>query len=189
LAEVVDERAELQRDTVIENAVEGTDSGDDHAGDDDAGDDDAGDDDAPVIHLPDPSLGTDATGEVRKRTRRGSRGGRNRRKKPAGAAANGAVAVVDAEDEPLEHVEPELAVVEDEAVVADAIVAEEESVVEEAVAEEPVLEEPVLEQAVLEEPVVEEPGAEEAEVDVADDAPDGEWTYTPMSDWGLDDRR
>ena len=39
------------------------------------------------------------------------------------------------------------------------------------------------------------PGGKPKEVDFAEngngdeEAPDGEWTYTPMSDWGLDDRR
>ena len=45
---------------------------------------------APVIHLPDREL-TDEDGEAptaaKKRTRRGSRGGKNRRKKPAAATA------------------------------------------------------------------------------------------------------
>src|SRR5207247_2376544 len=47
----------------------------------------------PVIHLPDPDLGRDGnltadegdeSTPAKKRTRRGTRGGRNRRKKPAG---------------------------------------------------------------------------------------------------------
>ncbi|HEX3807446.1 MAG TPA: Rne/Rng family ribonuclease, partial [Gaiellaceae bacterium] len=45
----------------------------------------------PVIHLPDRELGAeengDGTAPPKKRTRRGSRGGKNRRKKPAGAGA------------------------------------------------------------------------------------------------------
>ena len=168
LTEVVEERADVQRDAAIETEADAETDGD--------GDDGEA---APVIHLPDPSLGTDGSGEVRKRTRRGSRGGRNRRKKPVGAAANGAVSVVDADAEPDlvgdiqddEHDEPELVIVEE-------VVVEEEA--------------PAEAEAAVEEEVVEEEAVAEADIDdepVEEAAADGEWTYTPMSDWGLDDRR
>ena len=46
---------------------------------------------APVIHVPDRELGAEANGDgatpAKKKTRRGSRGGRNRKKKPAGTTA------------------------------------------------------------------------------------------------------
>jgi len=58
----------------------------------------------PVIHLPDRELGAEEDGEepsapAKKRTRRGSRGGRNRRKKTGTAAGAGATATVEAEPE------------------------------------------------------------------------------------------
>jgi ribonuclease G len=59
--------------------------------------------DGPVIHMPDRELGTedgDGTAPAKKRTRRGSRGGKNRRKKPAGETAT-ATATIEAEA-PLE---------------------------------------------------------------------------------------
>jgi ribonuclease G len=77
----------------------------------------------PKIHVPDPTLGREADGtepepepaapeaeapsedgaapKPRKKTRRGSRGGRNRRKKPAAASANGG--------DPVEGAEPAMA--------------------------------------------------------------------------------
>ncbi len=92
----------------------------------------------PVIHLPERDLGSESDGEPddgaasptpRKRTRRGSRGGRGRKKKTA--AATGA-----------------------------ALVTEAPAPVEEAVEPAP------------------EPGA---------NGSDGDWGYTPMSEWGMDD--
>ncbi|HST17541.1 MAG TPA: Rne/Rng family ribonuclease, partial [Gaiellaceae bacterium] len=92
----------------------------------------------PVIHVPDRSLGTDEDAEAadapRKRTRRGTRGGKNRKKK---TAASGATAV------------------------------ETESVVDaKAEAEE-----------------APEPAPAEAN---GDGDREGDWGYTPMSEWGLD---
>ncbi len=59
-----------------------------------------GDGGGPVIHVPDRALGADGDGDgpaaPRKRTRRGTRGGRNRKKKPA---ADGATAAVEAPDD------------------------------------------------------------------------------------------
>jgi ribonuclease G len=80
----------------------------------------------PKIHVPDPTLGREADGEEpepaaaeaevpsedgeapkpRKKTRRGSRGGRNRRKKPAAASANGGDPVAGAEPAGAEQPEP-----------------------------------------------------------------------------------
>jgi len=80
----------------------------------------------PKIHVPDPTLGREADGEEpepaaaeaeapsedgeapkpRKKTRRGSRGGRNRRKKPAAASANGGDPVAGAEPAAAEQPEP-----------------------------------------------------------------------------------
>src|SRR5581483_5396408 len=65
---------------------------------------------APVIHVPDREL-TDDDAEpatpTKKRTRRGSRGGRNRRKKTAAVGADGATATATAEAEPEPGPEPE----------------------------------------------------------------------------------
>jgi len=137
----------------------------------------------PVIHVPDRDLGRDddedstdstepsANGDApvpeKKKTRRGTRGGRNRRKKPAAATATpdaddatGAVATLEA-DEPSEPIEA----------------------VE--VAEQPV-EVPLAEEA----PVAEEaPPPDEQPQANRDGDDEGEWTYTPMSEWGIEDER
>ena len=109
---------------------------------------------APVIHLPARDLdgeGEDgAVAPVKKKTRRGSRGGKNRRKKPAGAAA--ATAEADAEvDAEVETVELEV----EEAPEPEAL-----------------------------EPVAAEPPAPERD---PSENGDGDWGYTPMSQWGLDE--
>jgi hypothetical protein len=87
-----------------------------------------------VIHVPDRELGASENGEtpspVKKKTRRGSRGGKNRRKK-TGAATSGTVAAA-----------------------TQAPAAEPEA------AREP------------------EPPSENG---------DGDWGYTPMSEWGMDE--
>jgi ribonuclease G len=108
----------------------------------------------PVIHVPDRALEGAAEGDdgdgvapVRKKTRRGSRGGKNRRKKPVGA---GGAAVATAEPEAADGTEE----------IADAEVSDAE------VADTP-------------EPVVPEPESSENG--------DGDWGYTPMSQWGLDE--
>jgi hypothetical protein len=57
----------------------------------------------PVIHVPGRELGSengDAPAPVKKKTRRGSRGGKNRRKTPAAAAAAGTSVAATAEAEP-----------------------------------------------------------------------------------------
>jgi ribonuclease G len=113
----------------------------------------------PVIHVPDRELGTEENGDgpatpAKKRTRRGSRGGRNRKKKPVavGAEANGT------EPDELEDLE-----------AAPELEAE----------PEPASEEPEI--AAEPEPEAEpKPEPESAE--------DGDWGYTPMSEWGLDEK-
>ncbi|HVV57707.1 MAG TPA: Rne/Rng family ribonuclease [Gaiellaceae bacterium] len=129
----------------------------------------------PVIHVPGRELEEEAgDGEaapVKKRTRRGSRGGRNRRKRTTAAAdgaltAEGAVAadgaVDDGEDEP-----GDLA----------AELAHEAS----TNGSEPEAVEAELEPEPEPEPEAETPEAE------AEREESGDWAYTPMSDWGLDD--
>jgi hypothetical protein len=84
--------------------------------------------------------------------------------------------------EPVEHEEDELVVAELEPVIENHVAVE----VDEVVIDEVVDEEPADEEPADDEPV--EADAPEAEpVEAA--AANGEWTYTPMSDWGLDDRR
>jgi len=123
----------------------------------------------PVIHMPDRDLGdsdsepaeadaseipADENGAdpaaPKKRTRRGSRGGKNRRKKPAGAGTAVAELGTDV------ATEPEAGPVSDDAETP-------------ADAEETA-------------PPAEDNGA-------SDSAPDdGDWGYTPMSQWGLDEK-
>ena len=119
----------------------------------------------PVIHVPGRDLGTedgDAPAPVKKKTRRGSRGGKNRKKK-TGAATGVGVALATAEavaDPPTDELEPE----------AEAL-AVEEAAVEEALAPEAPSKEPETE------PKTEEPSQNG----------DGDWGYTPMSQWGIDE--
>ncbi len=128
----------------------------------------------PVIHLPGRELngdeaaddGDSPTAPAKKRTRRGSRGGKNRRKKPAvagEAAATGTLAsdVDDAETPEADAVfEPQ---------------AEPDAAVEPEDDHEPKSEpEPEAKPAVEPEP----------EPEAAAENGDGEWTYTPMSQWG-----
>ncbi|MDX6450285.1 MAG: ribonuclease [Gaiellaceae bacterium] len=157
----------------------------------------------PVIHVPGRDLGTedgDTPAPAKKKTRRGSRGGKNRKKKTAAAAgvgvalATAADGVADAdlegtqlEDTPLEDTAAE-AIVE-EAPVDEAVL--EEAPVEEAPVEEAVVEEAVVEEAPADEPAVEEPVAEEPAPEPKPEEPsengDGDWGYTPMSQWGIDE--
>jgi ribonuclease G len=131
----------------------------------------------PVIHVPGRDLGTedgDTPAPVKKKTRRGSRGGKNRKKKTAAAAGVGvalatADAVADQAAEP--EFEPELEPTADEATVAVEDASVEEVQAPEAPAEEPVAEEPDPE------PKPEEPSQNG----------DGDWGYTPMSQWGIDE--
>jgi ribonuclease G len=115
----------------------------------------------PVIHVPDRNLDGDdgdGTAPVKKKTRRGSRGGKNRRKKPAGTG----VATVEPETAP----ETEVAAVSEPEPEPVALEPEPEP--------EPVALEPEPES----EPEPEAEGAENGDED---------WGYTPMSQWGLDE--
>jgi ribonuclease G len=124
---------------------------------------------SPRIHVPEPDLGREdeaesdgeAGGETPKKkpTRRGSRGGRNRKRKPAVASTNGAEAETDLEP-----------TIEPEPVAAD-------------VAPESPEPEPEPEPAAEEsEPEPEQPSTN------GDEHDDSEWTYVPMSEWGDDFR-
>jgi len=119
----------------------------------------------PVIHVPGRDLGTedgDTPAPVKKKTRRGSRGGKNRKKKTA--AATGVGVALAAADEAAELELEVAAIVVEEAPV-------EEAAAPEAPAEAPVAEEPDPE------PKPEEPSQNG----------DGDWGYTPMSQWGIDE--
>jgi ribonuclease G len=127
----------------------------------------------PVIHAPSRDLGTedsDSPAPVKKKTRRGSRGGKNRKKKTAASAGVG-VALAAIEDEPREP-EAEQPVVLDEAPVQEAPV------------EEPAIEEAPVEEAPAAEP---EAPAEEPQAEEPSQNGDGDWGYTPMSQWGIDE--
>jgi hypothetical protein len=122
----------------------------------------------PVIHMPDRTLDdqdgdgdshSDGAAPVKKKTRRGSRGGKNRRKKPVGAA----VATVEPETVPETEV-PETEVPETEV--------PETEVPETEVSDTEVSDTPP-------EPVADEPSPAENG--------DEDWGYTPMSQWGLDE--
>ncbi len=114
----------------------------------------------PVIHMPERDLGEaaesdngDAPAAPKKRTRRGSRGGKNRRKKPVGEGAALAVTALEADEPSANGVEAEPAEVSD-------------TEVPDTVEETP-----------------------EPETAPASDAePEGDWGYTPMSEWGMDER-
>jgi ribonuclease G len=117
----------------------------------------------PVIHVPGRDLGTEEGDEptpVKKKTRRGSRGGKNRKKKTAAASGVGAaLATAEADAEPEAE---EAAVADDEAAVVEEL---------EAPGEAP----------------LEEPAAEEPEPEQPSQNGDGDWGYTPMSQWGIDE--
>jgi ribonuclease E len=120
----------------------------------------------PVIHVPGRDLGSedgDTSAPVKKKTRRGSRGGKNRKKKTAAATGVG-VALATADE--AAELEPE----------ETAAVAVEEAPVEEAAAPE----------APVEEPVAEEPDPEPKPEEPSQNG-DGDWGYTPMSQWGIDE--
>jgi ribonuclease G len=115
----------------------------------------------PVIHVPGRDLGTedgDAPAPVKKKTRRGSRGGKNRKKKTAAATGAGvALATADTVGDPPGEADLEAPAEEAAAPVAPA----EEQAAEEAAPE----------------PKPEEPSQNG----------DGDWGYTPMSQWGIDE--
>jgi ribonuclease G len=105
----------------------------------------------PVIHVPERSLGegesddADPSAPAKKRTRRGSRGGKNRRKKPVGEGAALAVAPLETESPSVNGADPE-------------------------------------------EPVLEREPEPEPEPAPAAKGEDDDWGYTPMSEWGMDER-
>jgi ribonuclease G len=146
----------------------------------------------PVIHVPGRELGGedgDAPTPVKKKTRRGSRGGKNRKKKTAAAAGVGvalatAEAVADSPADTEAGPQDEAGTIEEptveEAVVDEAAV-EEEAPVEEA----PVEEAPAPEAPVQEAPA-EEPASEPKPEEPSENG-DGDWGYTPMSQWGIDE--
>ena len=114
----------------------------------------------PVIHVPGRELDEAEEGDgpaapAKKRTRRGSRGGKNRRKKPAVAGAAVATETLDPETKSELGLEPDFEP-------------------EPAVQAEPAEREPEQERESQPEP--EEPSE--------NGAGDGEWKYTPMSQWG-----
>ena len=116
-----------------------------------------------MIHVPGRLDGDDPDGDrtapAKKKTRRGSRGGKNRRKKPAGALATAEAGTVaetggsehdpepQPDDQPDSHpdTEPE------------------------------------------QEPEREAAEGEPAEIAAAESERNGDWGYTPMSQWGLDE--
>jgi ribonuclease G len=131
----------------------------------------------PVIHVPGRDLGTedgDTPAPVKKKTRRGSRGGKNRKKKTAAAAGVG-VALATADPVADQAAEPEFET-ELEPTADEATVAVEDASVEEVQAPE----------APAEEPVAEEPDPEPKPEEPSQNG-DGDWGYTPMSQWGIDE--
>jgi ribonuclease G len=135
----------------------------------------------PVIHVPGRELGTedgDAPAPAKKKTRRGSRGGKNRKKKTAAAAGVG-VALATAEglvDSPADA----------ETGLQDEPLAVEEPTIEERGVEEPTIEEAPASEAPVQEAPAEDP-ASEPKPDEPSQNGDGDWGYTPMSQWGIDE--
>jgi hypothetical protein len=126
----------------------------------------------PVIHVPGRELGAEDDGDtpapVKKKTRRGSRGGKNRKKKTAAAAGVGvALATTDAAADSLDDAELE----------PDADAATVRADVEEDA--------PAAEVAV-DQPATEEPAPEQEPEEPSQNG-DGDWGYTPMSQWGIDE--
>jgi ribonuclease G len=120
--------------------------------------------DGPVIHVPDRELDAsdgDGASPAKKRTRRGSRGGRNRRKKTGGATAT-----LEADDAP-ETGEPGTTTSDSEKPELDT---SRDAVPEPARAAEP---------APQPEPAPQRESSQNGD--------GGEWGYTPMSEWGIDD--
>jgi ribonuclease G len=147
----------------------------------------------PVIHLPGPELGSaeqenggepsenggqsangNPAGAVKKPTRRGSRGGRNRRKKPASAAGTSAAVVETAED--LAQTEPV-----DDAELNDAELNDAElKDAEPNLAEQNHTEQNDGEPTHAEQNDAEQNDAEQNDAEPVN--PDA-WEYTPMSQW------
>jgi ribonuclease G len=145
----------------------------------------------PVIHVPGRELGTedsDSPGPVKKKTRRGSRGGKNRKKKTAAAPGVGvalatAEAVADSPADAEAEPQDEAATVEEGTVEAATV---EEAPVEEATVEEATVEEAPAPEAPVQEPPTEEPASEPKPEEPSQNG-DGDWGYTPMSQWGIDE--
>jgi ribonuclease G len=139
----------------------------------------------PVIHVPGRELGTedgDTPAPVKKKTRRGSRGGKNRKKKTGAATGVGvALAAAEAVDDPAADIEAESAAAEES-------FADDPIEVEEALSEEEAAAEQVAEP---EAPAAQEAPAEQPEDETEPKEPsrngDGDWGYTPMSQWGIDE--
>jgi ribonuclease G len=107
---------------------------------------------------------------VKKKTRRGSRGGKNRKKKPA-VATNGDEPASETEPDGEADAEPEAESAEEPAVVTEPeVTAKTESEPEPETASEP---------EVAPEPEV----TSEPEAAPAAESADGEWDYVPMSEW------
>jgi len=138
--------------------------------------------DGPVIHVPGRDLGSedgDTAAPAKKKTRRGSRGGKNRKKKTAATVGVGvALATAEAVADSPDDTEVEAA--------EETPVAVDETPLEAAAPEEAALEEAAAEVAPAEEPVAEEPEPEPKPEEPAQNG-DGDWGYTPMSQWGIDE--
>jgi ribonuclease G len=151
----------------------------------------------PVIHVPGRDLGTedgDTPAPVKKKTRRGSRGGKNRKKK-TGAATGVGVALATAaavSDSPADELEPvaEAVEIEDTAVEDTAVedTAVEDTAVEDTAVEDTAVEDTAVEEAPEPEAPVDEAPAEEPKPEEPSQNGDGDWGYTPMSQWGLDEK-
>jgi ribonuclease G len=122
---------------------------------------------------------------VKRKTRRGSRGGKNRRKKPAGAAAGGTES--EGETELDDDGAVAVALIEDDVIATDEAVEPDESTVDIAVVE-PEAPQTAPEPAADPEPAAEaEPVAERRpELDESAAAESDDPGYVPMSEW-LDD--
>jgi ribonuclease G len=140
----------------------------------------------PVIHVPGRELEGDEASDdgdapaapAKKRTRRGSRGGKNRRKKPA-VVGEGAAPGTSEPAEPGEHAVDVAATSEPEAEVGPAT-----EPVTEPVTEPQAQPEPEPEPEPEANPDAEPEANPDAEPESTSENGDGEWTYTPMSQWG-----
>jgi ribonuclease G len=141
----------------------------------------------------------DSTTPAKKKTRRGSRGGRNRKKKTATAAATGAIAEAVSDSEVPDTAEPD----ETEAVPAPVIhLPDRELTDEDGDAPTPAKKRTrrgsrggrnrrkktaTATTATVEAPVAETEVVEHAEEAAEEPPENGDWGYTPMSQWGMDD--
>jgi ribonuclease G len=141
----------------------------------------------------------DSTTPAKKKTRRGSRGGRNRKKKTATAAATGAIAEAVSDTEVPDTAEPD----ETEAVPAPVIhLPDRELTDEDGDAPTPAKKRTrrgsrggrnrrkktaTATTATVEAPVAETEVVEHAEEAAEEPPENGDWGYTPMSQWGMDD--